>query len=124
MKILICGGRDFKDYPLMSAALFHFQERYGKIDCIVHGGARGADLFADEWGGEMGIKTKSYPADWNKYGKAAGPIRNGEMLKENPDIRYVIAFPGGAGTRNMCARAKKYGIPVLYGVDLINKEKV
>lgn len=53
-----------------------------------------------------------FPADWDKYGKSAGYIRNQQMLDEGcPD--YVVAFPGGAGTNMMKRIASKAGVPVI-----------
>ena len=53
----------------------------------------------------------AYPANWKKHGRAAGPIRNKQMLEEaKPDL--VIAFPGGAGTANMVKQAREAGVKV------------
>jgi hypothetical protein len=53
-----------------------------------------------------------FPADWEKYGKAAGPIRNQQILVEGkPDL--VVAFQGGRGTANMVSRAQQAGVPVV-----------
>jgi hypothetical protein len=66
----------------------------GPITCIIHGGARGADHMAGLWARKHDINMKQYPADWDKHGNAAGPIRNAQMLAEGfPDI--CVAFPGG-----------------------------
>ncbi len=55
---------------------------------------------------------KAIPADWDKFGKGAGPIRNQQMIDEGkPDL--VVAFPGGTGTADMVKRAKKHGIEVI-----------
>ena len=57
--------------------------------------------------------VEEYPADWKKYGKSAGPLRNQRMIDEGkPDL--VVAFPGGVGTADMISRAKAYNISVLY----------
>jgi len=49
---------------------------------------------------------RPYPADWETYGRAAGPIRNQKML-DSEQINLCVAFPGGAGTADMVARCKK-----------------
>ena len=78
---------------------------------VIHGGARGADISADVCALAFGIDVEVYPADWAKHGKAAGPIRNAQMLREGrPDA--VLAFPGGRGTADMVRRAKRAGVPV------------
>ena len=77
------------------------------VPTIVQGGAKGADFLAKVYCHEYGFKCIEYPADWKKYGKGAGHIRNQQMLdKENPDI--VIAFQGGRGTEDMIKRASEH----------------
>ena len=85
-------------------------------DVIIEGDARGADRMAGEIAKELKIPLEVYPADWNQYGKAAGPIRNTQMLKEGkPD--KVLAFhddiDSSKGTAHMVKIALKAGIPVL-----------
>jgi len=70
---------------------------------LVHGGCRGVDLDCARAAQEAGITVQSYPADWAKHGKAAGPIRNAEMAKV---IGILFAFPGGRGTADMVRRCK------------------
>lgn len=79
---------------------------------IIHGGAAGADKIADEWAMVNWCHIEEYKADWDKYGRSAGPIRNKRMLTEGkPDL--VVAFPGGRGTMNMIKLAKEAGVEVL-----------
>ena len=79
---------------------------------IIQGGAKGADFLAKVYAHECGIPCEEYPADWKAYGKAAGHLRNQKMLDEGkPDL--VVAFPGGNGTADMVARARKAGVEVL-----------
>jgi hypothetical protein len=63
------------------------------------------------WAEEQGFKIESYPADWKKYKRAAGYIRNKQMLDAKPDL--VIAFPGRNGTRNMVDQAFEADIPIV-----------
>ena len=72
---------------------------------VIHGGARGADDLARQWGEiSVGIEGVEFRADWTAHGKAAGMIRNQRMLDEGrPDL--VVAFPGGRGTADMVRRA-------------------
>lgn len=112
MRVLVCGGRDFSDSLFISGVLenFHAHDEYQDW-VIIEGGARGVDTFAKKWAERTYIPVLEYKADWNKHGKAAGPIRNQQMLDEGkPDL--VIAFPGGRGTADMVSRAKKANIPV------------
>lgn len=109
MRVLVCGGRDYTD----KLALFYYLDQYGppEITEVISGMAKGADSFAAEWAEKFGFTLHKFPANWKKHGKAAGLIRNQQMLDEGkPDA--VIAFPGGTGTADMVRRAKKANIPV------------
>ena len=114
-RYLVCGGRDYSD---MDAVARVFKELdIWPDDEICHGSARGADTLAGVVANGRGVKVTRFPADWNKHGKAAGPIRNQQMLDEfRPDI--VVAFPGGTGTADMCKRAKAAGVLLVYAVDV------
>jgi len=107
MKILVCGGRDFRDYRELFSILCDY---VGPELEIVHGDARGADTGADVFARVYGIKVTPFPAKWDRYGTAAGVIRNKAMLSYGIDL--VIAFPGGRGTANMVKQAEKRGIPI------------
>lgn len=107
MKILVCGGRDFRDDVYVDEVLHHYLDI---VTMIIHGGARGADTLAGYWAGDHDIPCLRVPAKWQK-GKAAGYIRNKQMLTYGPDL--VIAFPGGRGTANMVQLAKESGLKCL-----------
>lgn len=113
MRVLVCGSRGFKDIELMGKFFHQFFDRDDTIT-LIHGDAEGADQMAEDVLEAMfkgGFRVERYPAEWDKYGKAAGPIRNQQMLDEGrPDM--VIAFPGGKGTAHMVAIALEAGIPV------------
>lgn len=106
-KVIVTGGRDFDDAGLV----FDVLERI-KADVIIHGDCRGLDTLAGKYGVMKGLRVIPYPAKWKELGKRAGPIRNIQMLEENPDA-ILIAFPGGTGTANCIAEARKRGILVL-----------
>lgn len=104
--ILVCGGRNYKDEEYV----FRVLNAISNPTLIVHGGCSGADLLADKWAKANNVPVKAYPADWS-VGKAAGPIRNQQMLdEEKPDM--VVAFPGGNGTRDMINKARKANVAV------------
>jgi hypothetical protein len=105
-RILVCGGRDFSDRSLLERILDLSLDKWGADGIvIIHGGARGADTLAGEWAKYHNIECIEEKADWEKYGKRAGPIRNQKMLDEHkPEI--VVAFPGGTGTTHMVLLAK------------------
>lgn len=107
MRVLVCGGRDYSDVDMVSVTLKGL-----KFTWLIQGGADGADRLARDYAEAMGIPIKTYLADWEKHGKAAGPIRNQRMLDEGrPDL--VVAFPGGRGTADMVRQASRRGVPVL-----------
>lgn len=124
MKVLICGGRDYNDWntfrdKLETIALERFprlpEDEYGNWlygpVTIIHGGARGADSLADQWAVVNWCTIQEFHAEWEKYGKRAGYVRNAQMLTEGkPDL--VIAFPGGKGTAMMVKLAKEAGVEV------------
>lgn len=110
MRVLVCGGRHFFDREFLARVLNHYHGCWG-ISCLIHGAAPGADFIAGKWAEEHGIAVERYPADWKTHGRAAGPIRNSEMLaKSKPDL--VLAFPGGVGTADMTKKAQKAGTRV------------
>ena len=77
MKILIAGGQGFTDKAMMQEALSDYED---KVTCVISGRAKGADTLGEQWGSSVGALTDPYPALWEKYGRAAGPIRNQQML--------------------------------------------
>ena len=99
-RVLVCGGRDYNDLQKIFDVLYYLdgpQHGRGPITCVIHGAAIGADSLAALWAKKVGKQGLPYPADWEKHGKSAGPIRNAKMLREGkPDL--VVAFPGGKGT--------------------------
>ncbi|TDD97213.1 SLOG family protein [Actinomadura rubrisoli] len=126
MKLLVTGSRKWLDSGLVVDALCLFL--YSQLNSpgdfvIVHGHCpTGADHIADLWGESHADKVKRYPAQWNLYGSAAGPMRNREMINENPNIDYVLAFPleDSKGTRDCMAYAKEKGLTV---IDLGERER-
>lgn len=81
------------------------------ISALIQGGAGGADLLGRCWARMHGMKPITVPADWKRYGRAAGPIRNKRMLTDfKPDL--VVAFPGGRGTADMIRQAEAAGVAV------------
>lgn len=112
MRVLVCGGRDFADEKLLNYTLdkIHVDRMITKV---IEGGARGADTLARLWVSRTpGIDIQTVKAQWEKFGKAAGAIRNREMLYGcNPQL--VVAFPGGRGTADMVRIARAAGVEVL-----------
>lgn len=111
MRVLVCGGRKYSDYFRVCQVLGSFHESRG-IACIIQGGALGADALAKRWARFHEVALEEYAADWERFGRAAGPERNTRMLHfGRPDL--VIAFPGGAGTADMVRQARAAGVRVV-----------
>jgi hypothetical protein len=111
MKVLVCGSRFYTHYSRILQYVRGLEDAV-----IIAGGARGADTLAVKAAKACGFTFREYPANWAKYGKKAGPIRNQTMLDmESPDI--VVAFhediDSSKGTKDMVSRARKSGVPVL-----------
>lgn len=111
--ILVCGGRNYSDHVRVIDELDLAAADAGGYRSlhVVTGGAPGADSLAAMWARVNGCHTTTYPADWATHGPKAGPLRNQRMLDESRPVE-VIAFPGGAGTADMVARARKAKVPV------------
>ena len=117
VRVIIAGSRNFNDQDLFDNSVHDALIKYDTDELeIISGGCSGADRMGEEYAEEWGIKCTVFPADWNKYGKAAGPIRNEQMARyaAETDHGILIAFPIGEsrGTRNMIRLAKQYGLEV------------
>jgi hypothetical protein len=110
MKVLVTGGRGFSNHTLLLTTLDRLHAVH-PFTTLIHGGACGADRLAGEWAASRGIPVEVYLADWQKYGRAAGPIRNQQMIDRKPDM--VVAFPGGRGTADMVRRVRHAGIELV-----------
>ena len=114
MRILVTGSRYWEASREVEAAI----HATAPMDCqpeevvIVHGGARGVDSWAGRVARYYGFTEEVHPAGWSKHGKAAGAIRNQQMVDAGADV--CLAFPRGEsrGTRDCIRRAKAAGIPV------------
>ena len=110
MRVLVCGGREYDNLGVVLSVLSEHLK--GDTEFVIEGGAKGADFLGRCVAKYLGFKVVAYPADWKTHGKAAGGIRNQQMLDEGkPDL--VIAFPGGVGTADMVRRAKAANIEVI-----------
>ena len=117
VRAIIAGSRDFYSPGIFNNIMSELLSGIPDDDLeIISGGCRGADKMGEEWANFWNIKCTVFPADWDKYGRAAGPIRNDQMAKyaSEADKGILIAFPVGAsrGTRNMIKTAERYGLEV------------
>lgn len=111
MKILICGDRYWTDEQTIMDTLFPYvMDR----PTIIHGGAKGADTIGSNVAFKFGLIVTAFHAQWFKYGRGAGVIRNQEMLDKHPDL--VLAFHNNIehskGTMDTIRRAKEAKIEV------------
>lgn len=113
MKVLICGAREWKDYNMIWADLAELSTLH-RIDLVIDGQAHGADSLGHLAAVRLGLPTLRLPANWERYGRAAGPIRNRAMLREKPDLvlAYHDWFPASKGTKDMVTISRKAGVEV------------
>jgi len=107
MKVIIAGSRDITDMNLLLCALDIYPI---DITEVVSGGANGVDRLGEEWAKEHNVPLTIFPAEWDKYGKIAGPIRNGNMAFY-ADALVAIWDGKSRGTKNMVDQMNKLQKP-------------
>lgn len=123
LRIIVAGGRDFNDFPLLMNKCIGIIATVTKEDNtidkirIVSGSARGADKLGEQYAQIAHYDVSRFPAAWDIYGKSAGYRRNADMAKfasEEGNIGILIAFWDGKsrGTKHMIDLAKRYGLDV------------
>lgn len=114
MRTIIAGGREITDPKEVILAV----EKSGfEITTIISGGARGVDSLAIDYAFENDIEYEVFKADWDRYGRSAGPRRNQEMA-ENADALIAIWDGESRGTANMIDTARKLNLKVF--VSMVN----
>lgn len=114
VRVAVVGGRDVEDF---SFVLDRFEEVLLKEGLhkyqveIISGGAKGVDSIAKRIASLYGIPFREFPAEWDRYGKKAGPMRNSKIV-ENSDIVIAIPSPSSKGTWDTVRKAKKRGLKV------------
>lgn len=108
MKVIIAGSRTVKDGNLVAEAI---KESKFKISTVLCGGARGADMLGKSWAEGKNIPVDDYPANWTKYGNAAGILRN-IVMANNAEALIAIWDGKSSGTRHMIDEAKKRNLKV------------
>lgn len=112
-RVIIAGSRHYADYSQLRDVcdnLLADKCQTHRI-VIISGGAQGADSLGENYARERGYALKRYPAQWDKYGRAAGPIRNAEMAR-NADALVLFWNGKSRGSLNMKQEAEKIGLPV------------
>lgn len=118
MKVVVTGSRGWHSPAPVRAALIECRamaaER-GEELIVVHGdAAKGADRLADREARDLGLRVIAEPAEWGRFGRGAGPLRNGRMLAEH-EVDLVLAFRArgkSTGTDDMIAQAVRARVPV------------
>lgn len=121
MRVLITGGRDFRDWKKACSAFDYWHLRLD-ITLVIQGGQVsrdprdqekwGGDYYAKKWAGLRGIpvvEERVTDEEWKKFDRDAGPMRNRRMIDRHKPEK-VIALPGGKGTQDMLNQARACGI--------------
>lgn len=110
-RVIIAGTRTFNNYELLQSTLDWLlkEKKDAHSIVIISGKARGADSLGERYAKENGYLIDDKPAEWDKYGKAAGYIRNEEMAKVAEAC--VVFWDGKSrGSKHMIDLAKKYNL--------------
>lgn len=111
-RVLIYGGRDYTDSQSVLWALKAIDEKDG-VEVVIEGEAAGADTCGRWAAKRLRIPVLPFKANWAKFGRRAGPIRNQQMLDEGRPT-LGLACPGGAGTADMTRRLQLAGVEIRY----------
>ena len=115
IKVIIAGTRDFNDYAFLKKNVDYFLQGINpnseEIE-IVSGNARGADKLGERYAKEHNLPVKLFPANWDKYGKTAGYLRNQEMANYS-DLLIAFWDEKSKGTKHMIDIAKKQDLTVI-----------
>lgn len=110
MRVALVGSRDFTDWEKFQACVNEALAGWGvhdlaTIECVISGGARGADTMAERWAKENGIHAVVLKPDWQSKGRAAGVMRNTDIVNL---CTHLVAFPSrkGSGTQDSVRKAK------------------
>lgn len=121
-RLLCCGDRNWTAQWVIKRYLEQIIAN-NKIECIIEGEARGADIISRRVAALLDIPVEKFPADWKGKGKAAGVIRNQQMIDEGRPT-HVLAFhnniKSSKGTKDMMKRALKHNIHVVLIRDCVN----
>ena len=122
--VMVTGGRGYADRARVFSALDQLHVLL-PVTLLHHGGAHGADSLGEDWAMARQVPVVEHHADWAKWGRSAGPIRNETMLKaaieraratDGADL-VVVAFPGGIGTQDAVRRCRGKNVTVIEVVD-------
>lgn len=116
MRVIVTGSRNWDDFTVVWIALTGLLADHPTDLTVVHGGCpTGADHYAAAWAAQYrSVDVEPWPADWHRHGRAAGPLRNQQMVDAGADLVLAFFQPGAAnrGTADCVRRAEAAGIPV------------
>ncbi len=112
VRLAVVGSRNLDDSDIFHRGVGKAVRHWGTPCEVVSGGALGADSMGERWAEQNGIPVRVFEADWQRYGKAAGPSRNQAIVDR---ATHVLAFPSrtGKGTQDAVRKARKKGLPVI-----------
>ncbi len=110
MKVIIAGSRRLSNLLAARELARAIVESKFEITEVVSGAAKGIDLLGENWALLHNVPVKRFPANWQRFGRAAGFIRNGEMA-EYADALIAVWDGRSQGTQNMIAEARNLKLP-------------
>lgn len=117
MRVLVTGSRDWDDADVIHADLWAYQHLHDVV-VLVHGACpTGADAIAAAFWDDMELLAEPHPADWERYGKRAGFLRNAQMVALGADLCYAYIKNNSRGASMTARLAEKAGILVVRRVD-------
>lgn len=109
-RVLVTGSRDWTDQQTIAVALREWRAP-GAV--LLHGGARGADRIAAAVWRSWGLRDEAHPADWQRSGRGAGPVRNQLMVAAGADVCLAFINDASRGATHCAATAEHAGIPTV-----------
>ncbi len=113
-RVVVAGSRGFSDFQLLSVVLDRALSRPVASGCqvvVLSGGARGADSLGAAYAAARGFPVWSFPADWARFGRAAGPLRNAAMVR-SADAAVVFWDGSSRGSADLVRRVRAAGLPL------------
>jgi predicted Rossmann fold nucleotide-binding protein DprA/Smf involved in DNA uptake len=110
-RLAVVGSRHCTDQDLVEIYILLLHEQLGERLSLVSGAATGVDTLARIIAEKHGLPITEFPADWSKYGRAAGPIRNKQLVQASDAVLAFVA-PTSKGTRQTITLARERGLPV------------
>lgn len=116
MRVLVTGSRTWNEDTTIYAALAEVKNidaPKGETITLVSGACpTGADILAEGWARRFGWTVEQHPADWKRHGRAAGPLRNVEMVRSGIDLCLAFRRDNSRGTQHTIEMCEQAGIPV------------